>query len=79
MTDTKNKRLDPIAMKTVLAITREIKVEIPWQAGDVMLVDNRLVQHARNSYNGDRRVLAGLVYERIVEEMVEVEDEVMVE
>ena len=36
-------------------------VDIQWRAGDVGLLDNMLVLHARRGYEGPRRVLASLV------------------
>ena len=36
-------------------------VDIVWQAGDVALLDNFLVMHARREFEGPRRVLASLV------------------
>jgi alpha-ketoglutarate-dependent taurine dioxygenase len=34
--------------------------EFPWQTGDVVLLDNMLVLHARNSFTGARRVLTAM-------------------
>jgi alpha-ketoglutarate-dependent taurine dioxygenase len=35
-------------------------VAFPWEAGDVLVVDNMLVSHGRNPYKGKRRVLVGM-------------------
>ena len=35
-------------------------VGIPWVKGDVLLLDNMLVQHARLDFEGERRILVGL-------------------
>ncbi|MYX93819.1 TauD/TfdA family dioxygenase [Streptomyces sp. SID486] len=32
----------------------------PWQAGDLMLVDNIRTAHSRESYTGDRRIVVGM-------------------
>jgi hypothetical protein len=32
----------------------------PWQAGDLMLVDNMRMAHSREPYEGDRQVLVGM-------------------
>jgi alpha-ketoglutarate-dependent taurine dioxygenase len=38
----------------------ENAVDVDWQAGDLMLIDNVLVGHGRRSFNGRRRVLVGM-------------------
>ena len=35
-------------------------VAFPWQAGDVLMLDNMLVAHGRESYSGDRKILAAM-------------------
>lgn len=42
-------------------VCAETAVELQWQAGDVALLDNMLVMHARRAFEGPRRVLASLV------------------
>ncbi|XP_061359149.1 clavaminate synthase-like protein At3g21360 [Gastrolobium bilobum] len=44
-----------------LKILEEESVAIPWQKGDVLLLDNFAVLHSRRSFNPPRRVLASLV------------------
>lgn len=41
-------------------IMAEVSVAVPWQAGDLLLVDNHTVQHSRKSFVPPRRVLASL-------------------
>jgi len=36
------------------------KVAFPWQANDVMMIDNMLVAHGRNPYEGERQVFVGM-------------------
>lgn len=43
-------------------ILKEESIEIPWQQGDVMIVDNMLAMHARNSFTPPRRILAAMVH-----------------
>ena len=46
-----------------LRVCEELAVDVQWQRGDVALVDNLLVMHARRPWSGEgpRRVLASLV------------------
>ena len=53
--------LDPAIIESCRSIMDEISVNIPWQKGDIMLLDNRTVMHSRKPFEGPRRVLAGLV------------------
>lgn len=43
-----------------LEILEEESVAVPWQAGDVYILDNIAVQHARKTFTAPRRVLASL-------------------
>ena len=43
------------------AIADEVTFDIPWQAGDLALVDNYVAMHGRRNFKGTRRVLASLV------------------
>lgn len=49
----------------ICAIAEDIKVEIAWKANDIMILDNRLVQHSRNPFTAPRSILAGLLYESL--------------
>ena len=53
--------LNPETMDRVAAIAEELTFDVPWQKGDVALVDNRIVMHGRRTFNGTRKVLASLV------------------
>ena len=46
-------------LQTKEAMAREA-VSIPWQQGDMLWVDNGLVMHARQPYEGARRILASI-------------------
>lgn len=48
-------------MNCAIRLGDELSFDMPWQAGDVVLVDNFLVMHGRHPYQGERRVLASLV------------------
>ena len=53
--------LNPGLMDRVAAIAEELTFDVPWQKGDVALVDNRVVMHGRRTFSGTRKVLASLV------------------
>lgn len=53
--------LDVDAVHTASALADEITFDLPWQRGDVALVDNFVVMHGRRTFSGTRRVLASLV------------------
>ena len=54
-------RLDPETMTAVARIAEELTFNVPWQKGDVALVDNRVAMHGRRTFRGTRKVLASLV------------------
>lgn len=35
-------------------------VRVPWQRGDLVMLDNMLTSHARDAYEGERRILFGM-------------------
>ena len=53
--------LDRDAVMTAAQLGEELSFDIPWQNGDVALVDNFVAMHGRRSFSGTRRVLASLV------------------
>lgn len=53
--------LDPAKMDAIAGIAEELTFDLPWQQGDVALVDNRVVMHGRRTFVGTRKVLASLV------------------
>lgn len=52
--------LDREAVETAIAIAEELTFDVPWQAGDAVLVDNFMVMHGRRTFRGTRKVLASL-------------------
>lgn len=53
--------LDKEAVLKAADLAEEITFDVPWQNGDVALVDNYLVMHGRRTFSGTRKVLASLV------------------
>lgn len=48
------------AMATAIELADALSFDIPWQTGDLALVDNFLVMHGRRPFTGQRRILASL-------------------
>jgi alpha-ketoglutarate-dependent taurine dioxygenase len=53
--------LDRNAVNIAAELGDELSFDIPWQNGDVALVDNFVAMHGRRTFTGTRRVLASLV------------------
>ena len=53
--------LNSATLDTVIEMAEEITFDVPWQSGDVALVDNYVTMHGRRSFTGTRKVLASLV------------------
>lgn len=54
---------EPIAESVVTEIREAIDSEtirFPWRRGDILLIDNMLVAHGREPFEGDRKVLAAM-------------------
>lgn len=52
--------LDATAVATAVQLADELTFDIPWQSGDVALIDNTIAMHARRTFRGPRKVLASL-------------------
>ena len=53
--------LDRDVVMQIVAMAEELSFDLPWQNGDVALVDNYLVMHGRRTFKGPRKILASLV------------------
>jgi len=53
--------LDPADAHKVADLAEGITFDVPWQTGDVALVDNYVTMHGRRTFTGTRKVLASLV------------------
>lgn len=47
-------------LDTVREVYRETAISFPWQPGDILMLDNRLVAHGRNPFTGDRKVIVAM-------------------
>jgi hypothetical protein len=48
-------------MEVVIRLSDLLTFDVPWQNGDIVLVDNFMTMHGRRPFEGQRRVLASLV------------------
>ncbi|MGH9348039.1 MAG: amino acid adenylation domain-containing protein [Vicinamibacterales bacterium] len=48
--------IDDEVVAKICATYKDAEVSFPWQRGDVLMVDNALVAHARNAYEGVREI-----------------------
>jgi hypothetical protein len=53
--------LDGGAVAVAIRLSEELAFDVPWQAGDVALVDNYVTMHGRRPFTGTRKVLAAMV------------------
>jgi alpha-ketoglutarate-dependent taurine dioxygenase len=53
--------LDRDAVNVAIRLSEELAFDVPWQAGDVALVDNYVTMHGRRTFSGTRKVLAAMV------------------
>ena len=52
--------IDDSCLDEIRACYRQEAVIFPWQAGDVLMLDNMLTAHARDPYEGERRILVAM-------------------
>jgi alpha-ketoglutarate-dependent taurine dioxygenase/acyl carrier protein len=52
--------IEDAVMAEVDAAYQQAKVSFPWQAGDIMMLDNMLVAHGRNPFAGERKIVVAL-------------------
>ena len=53
--------LDRDSVLQVADMAEALTFDVPWQKGDVALVDNFVAMHGRRSFVGTRKILASLV------------------
>ncbi len=53
--------LDQEAVLKCAELAEQVTFDVPWQSGDVALVDNYVSMHGRRNFTGTRKVLASLV------------------
>ena len=49
-------------MEYIGDLYEKLCVDFPWQATDLVAVDNMLVQHARRPFTGERKLLVAMAH-----------------
>jgi alpha-ketoglutarate-dependent taurine dioxygenase len=52
--------IDDETLSTVRGVLETHKISFPWQAGDVVMLDNMLTAHARAPFKGPRKVIVAM-------------------
>ena len=52
--------IEPEVIEEIREAYNQTKVSFKWKQGDVLLLDNMLMAHGRNSYTGDRKILVAM-------------------
>jgi len=52
--------IEDSVMKEILAAYQEAEIAFPWQAGDILMLDNLLTAHARQPFVGERKLLVAM-------------------
>ena len=52
--------IEDAVMAEVDAVYQQAKVSFSWQEGDIMMLDNMLVAHGRNPFEGERKIVVAL-------------------
>ncbi|MEG4404822.1 amino acid adenylation domain-containing protein [Microcoleus sp. MON2_D5] len=52
--------IEDSVMEEIQAVYREAAVSFPWQAGDILMLDNMLAAHSRNPFIGSRKIVVAM-------------------
>src|ERR1019366_2718640 len=52
--------IEPSAMEHICSVYEHNELSFPWQQGDILMLDNMLVAHARNPFKGNRKLYVSM-------------------
>jgi hypothetical protein len=52
--------IEDSVMEEICGVYQQLEVTFPWKRGDLLLLDNLLTAHSRNSYMGERQLLVAM-------------------
>jgi alpha-ketoglutarate-dependent taurine dioxygenase len=52
--------IEPAQLQAIMAAYQQQAIRFPWQRGDVLLLDNMLMAHARAPYTGERKIVVAM-------------------
>ncbi|MEG4530220.1 amino acid adenylation domain-containing protein [Microcoleus sp. D2_18a_D3] len=52
--------IEDSVMEEIQAVYRQAAVSFPWQAGDILMLDNMLAAHSRNPFIGARKIVVAM-------------------
>jgi alpha-ketoglutarate-dependent taurine dioxygenase len=52
--------IEDAALQEISELSWELAVQFPWREGDILMVDNMLVAHARNTFVGERKIVVAM-------------------
>lgn len=70
--------IEPESIEAIRTAYGQSSISFPWQSNDVLMLDNMLYAHSRNSFTGKRKVLVAMAenYGENVTETVDTTDEI---
>jgi hypothetical protein len=52
--------IEDSVMEEIQAVYAQAAVSFPWQAGDILMLDNMLAAHSRNPFIGSRKIVVAM-------------------
>ena len=52
--------IEDAVMDAICEAYQEAEVSFPWRQGDILVLDNMLTAHARNPYEGQRKIYVSM-------------------